>query len=86
MEYYTNVVLANVDYSLNGKAIWSSPRKSLAELGGDAWAKKFHIWTMDWDEKNIDLLLDGKLMNHFDLAPPTSRIAAIRFTNRSISF
>jgi beta-glucanase (GH16 family) len=68
MEFYTNVVLANVAYSRNGRAQWSSPRKSIAELGGDAWSKKFHVWTMDWDEKKIDLLLDGKLMNHFDLA------------------
>ena len=68
MEYYTNVVLANVAYSLGGEAQWSSPRKSIAELGGDAWPEKFHIWTMDWDEKKIDLLLDGNLMNHFDVA------------------
>jgi beta-glucanase (GH16 family) len=68
MEFYTNVVLANVAYSLDGKAKWSSPRKSIAELGGEAWAKKFHIWTMEWDERKIDLLLDGRLMNHFDIA------------------
>jgi beta-glucanase (GH16 family) len=68
MEFYTNAVLANVAYSRNGRAQWSSPRKSIAELGGDAWSKKFHVWTMDWNEKKIDLLLDGKLMNHFDLA------------------
>ena len=51
MEFYTNVVLANVAYSLGGEAQWSSPRKSIAELGGEAWSKKFHIWTMDWDDK-----------------------------------
>jgi len=68
MEFYTNVVLANIAYSLDGKAVWSSPRKSIAELGGDAWTKEFHIWTMDWETNKIDLLLDGRLMNHFDLA------------------
>jgi len=68
MEYYRNMVLANVAYSLDGKAVWSSPRKSPAELGGDNWSKEFHIWTMDWDTNKIDLLLDGKLMNHFDVA------------------
>jgi beta-glucanase (GH16 family) len=67
MEFYTNVVLANVAYSLDGKAVWSSPRKYIAELGGDAWVKEFHIWTMDWATNKIDLLLDGRLMNHFDL-------------------
>src|SRR5208283_3187910 len=68
MEFYTNVVLANVAYSLGGEAQWSSPRKSIAELGGDTWSKKFHIWAMDWDTNKIDLLLDGKVMNHLDLA------------------
>jgi beta-glucanase (GH16 family) len=68
MEYYRNMVLANVAYSVNGRAVWSSPRISPAELGGDSWPDKFHIWTMDWDTNKIDLLLDGRLMNHFDLA------------------
>jgi beta-glucanase (GH16 family) len=68
MEFYTNVVLANIAYSLDGRAVWSSPRKSIAELGGDTWTKEFHIWTMDWETNKIDLLLDGRLMNHFDLA------------------
>jgi beta-glucanase (GH16 family) len=68
MEYYRNMVLANVAYAFNGRAVWSNPRKSPAELGGDGWSQKFHIWTMDWDTNKIDLLLDGKLMNHFDVA------------------
>ena len=68
MEYYNNVVLANVAYSVNGRSVWSSPRKSIASLGGEDWTKKFHVWTMDWDTNKIDLLLDGKLMNHFDVA------------------
>jgi beta-glucanase (GH16 family) len=68
MEYYRNMVLANIAYSVNGRPVWSSPRKSPAELGGDRWSEKFHIWTMDWETNKIDLLLDGKVMNHFDLA------------------
>jgi arabinan endo-1,5-alpha-L-arabinosidase len=68
MEYYTNVVLANIAFSLDGEAQWFNPRKSIAELGGEKWAKAFHIWTMEWDEKKIDLRLDGQLMNHFDVA------------------
>ena len=68
MEYYRNMVLANIAYSVNGRPVWSSPRKSPAELGGDRWSEKFHTWTMDWGTNKIDLLLDGKVMNHFDLA------------------
>ncbi len=68
MEYYTGTVLANVCHGLNGKQKWSTVKRPVAEFGGDAWAKEFHIWTMEWDEKQIDLLLDGKLMNRFNVA------------------
>ena len=68
MEYYTSTVLANIGYGLNGKIHFSTVKKPIVELGGDAWSKQFHIWTMEWDPQRIDLLLDGKLMNHMDLA------------------
>jgi len=68
MEYYTGKVLANIGYGLDGKIKWSSIKQPLAGLGGDAWSKAFHIWTMEWDDQKIDLLLDGKLVNHLDLA------------------
>jgi len=67
MEFYTGTVLANFGYSLDGKTKWLAFKKTIAELGGDAWSKNFHLWTMEWDEKKIDLLLDGQLMNHLDL-------------------
>ena len=68
MEYYTGKVLANIGYGLNERIKWSSLRKPLPVLGGEAWSKQFHIWTMEWDPQKIDLLLDGKLMNHFELS------------------
>ena len=68
MEFYTGKVLANFGWQTNGAVCWNSVKKPLADFGGDAWAKEFHVWTMEWDEKKIDLLLDEKLMNHFDLA------------------
>ena len=68
MEFYTGTVLANIGYGLDGKMKWSTIKQPVAELGGEAWTKAFHIWTMEWDEQKIDLLLDGKLMNHLDLA------------------
>ena len=70
MEYYAGNVRANIAYRLPGKiyATWSVVKKPIAPFGADdAWSKEFHIWTMEWDEKKIDLLLDGRLMNHFDL-------------------
>ena len=68
MEYYTGTVLANIGYGLNGPIKWSSIRKPVAELGGDAWSQQFHIWTMEWDPQKMDLFLDGKPMNHLDLS------------------
>jgi beta-glucanase (GH16 family) len=67
MEFYTGKVLANIGYGLGGKMKWSSIRKPVAELGGEAWSQQFHIWTMEWDPQKIDLLLDGQLMNHLEL-------------------
>ena len=68
MEFYTGTVLANIAFSLDGRIKWSTVKKPINELGGDAWSKAFHIWTMEWDAKHIDLRLDERLMNHLDLA------------------
>ena len=69
MEYYIGKVLANFAYRLpsQSEALWSTVRKPIDQLGGDSWVKKFHIWTMEWDDNKIDLRLDGQLMNHLDL-------------------
>ena len=68
MEFYTGTVLANFGYSLDGKIKWNAVKKPITELGGAAWSREFHIWTMEWDPQKIDLRLDGTLMNHLDLA------------------
>jgi beta-glucanase (GH16 family) len=68
MEYYTSKVLANVCYGFGGKQNWTTTRRPLSELGGDDFAKQFHVWTMEWEKQKIDLLLDGKAMTHFSIA------------------
>jgi len=68
MEYYTGTVLANVCHGLNRRQKWLTTKKPISELGGEAWAKEFHVWTMEWDEKRIDLLLDGKLSARFEVS------------------
>lgn len=68
MEFYTGTVLANFGYSLNRKTKWLAVKKPVADLGGERWTRNFHVWTMEWDEKRIDLRLDGELMNRLDLA------------------
>jgi beta-glucanase (GH16 family) len=69
MEYYAGNVLANIAYKSpeQSTAKWSTVKKPIKQFGADAWSNAFHIWTMVWDDQKIDLLLDGKLMNHFDL-------------------
>jgi beta-glucanase (GH16 family) len=68
MEYYTGTVLANVCHAIGGTQKWLTTKKPLSELGGETWAKEFHVWTMEWDEKRIALLLDGKLSARFDVS------------------
>jgi beta-glucanase (GH16 family) len=68
MEYYRNLVLANVCNPRPTRCGWSSTRQSLATLGGQAWADRFHLWAMDWNARRIDLLLDGKLVRRFPVA------------------
>ncbi len=67
MEFYRSNVLANLGYGLDQKTKWLAVRKPVAELGGNAWSQEFHIWTMEWDDRKIDLRLDGQLMNHLEL-------------------
>jgi beta-glucanase (GH16 family) len=64
MEYYQNKVLANVacGTSTRYQAKWDSATKQLSTLGAD-WTSQFHVWTMDWDDQNIVLSLDGQQMN-----------------------
>jgi len=68
MEFYAGTVLANFGYQLDGKTKWLALKKPVGELGGDAWSKEFHTWTMEWDAPQIDLRLDGQLMNRLTLA------------------
>jgi len=69
MEYYQQKLLANIASSgKNGKPKWFSQTKSITELGGKAWAKKFHIWRMDWDTNSISLYVDDLLLNRTLLA------------------
>ncbi len=68
MEYYQDAVLANFGYAFNGRTEWRSVKQPIADLGSAEWAKTFHIWTMAWDETNIVLRLDGRVMNRLAVA------------------
>lgn len=65
MEYYRGNILANIASGTKDRwiASWNTSTKSVKELGGEAWAKEFHTWRMDWDEHEIALYVDDSLMN-----------------------
>jgi beta-glucanase (GH16 family) len=63
MEFYTQKIRANIDYEFNGQSKWSAVARPVSEANSNAWSNAFHVWTMEWNEKKIALLLDGKLMN-----------------------
>lgn len=72
MEFYRNTVLANFGWQLDHQTKWLAAKTPVAELGGAAWSQAFHLWTMEWDGKKMDLRLDGRLMNHLDLSAADS--------------
>lgn len=69
MEYYEGKILANIAVGTHQRytAAWHSQTKSIQELGGEDWASTFHVWRMDWTEKEIALFVDEKLMIRVDM-------------------
>ena len=69
MEYYGDKILANFAYAsaTRWQAIWDGANKPLSAFGGFLWANQFHIWTLEWDEFSMRILLDGEVMNTIDL-------------------
>jgi len=56
--------LANVAWADSaGRAKWDSARRPIADLGGAEWADHYHVWRMDWDEREIRLSVDTLLLN-----------------------
>lgn len=69
MEFYQSKLLANVacGTSTPFQAKWDSATLPLASLGA-GWSAQFHVWTMDWDDQNIVLSVDGRQLNTTSLA------------------
>ncbi|WP_080054895.1 glycoside hydrolase family 16 protein [Spirosoma aerolatum] len=70
MEYYRSMLLANVAWGTAKRytAEWRSVKKPISTFNDPDWAKKFHIWRMDWDESAIRLYVDDALLNEVSLA------------------
>ena len=69
MEYYENKILANFAFADTARyaAIWDGASKPVVDFGGDAWARAFHVWTLEWDVNAMRILIDGVLLNEIDL-------------------
>lgn len=69
MEFYRGKILANIAVGTHQRytAAWHSQTKSIQELGGKEWASAFHVWRMDWTEKEISLFVDENLLIRVDM-------------------
>ncbi len=73
MEYYKGLIKANAFWAAKEK--WKTigdrsqtPVAKLTSQSPEAWAREFHIWRMDWDEKTIRIYVDDRLLNTIDLS------------------
>ena len=71
MEFYRIAgvphILANVAWGNDRRydAVWNTRRVPFSRFTArdPEWARRFHVWRMDWDEQSIRLYLDGELLN-----------------------
>ena len=76
MEFYrikdVPTILANAAWasSQRGAAKWDNAKPMLSEFtkNDPDWVRKFHVWRMDWDEDNILLFIDDRIINTVPLA------------------
>jgi beta-glucanase (GH16 family) len=70
-EYYSSNIHANACWGSNTRwsGVWDSASYPLSSIAGSDtdWEDKFHIWRMDWNEKEINLYLDNRLLNTIDV-------------------
>lgn len=71
LEFYKEKIHANVCWGGNKRweGTWNSKNYAISGFTTkDAgWAKQYHIWRMDWDDKYIRIYLDDVLLNETDL-------------------
>ncbi len=69
MESYQGTLLANAFWG--GKQRWapvsSVNRYPLDQFDDPTWSAKFHVWRMDWTERDIQVCVDGRHLCRIDL-------------------
>lgn len=68
LEYYDDKILANYAIASTKRynAIWDGYAKPMKEFPAN-WTDSYHVWTLEWTEDTMDILLDGVSMNSIDL-------------------
>ncbi len=72
MEYYRGKIYANAAWGgQDGRSKWdavSIPIEGLTGESPQAWVSEFHVWRMDWDQHEVKLYVEGRLLNTIDLS------------------
>lgn len=76
MEFYRinnePTLLANVAWGTEKQYVakWDSEKKLLSDFlkKDPEWPQKFHIWAMKWSEQQLQLFIDGELINETNLS------------------
>ncbi|MFN8345217.1 MAG: glycoside hydrolase family 16 protein [Spirosomataceae bacterium] len=68
LEYYDDKILANYAIASTKRynAIWDGFAKPMKDFSAN-WADSYHVWTLEWTEDKMEILLDGVSMNSIDL-------------------
>lgn len=68
LEYYDDKILANYAFgsAKRFQAIWDGASKPMNTFPAN-WADSYHLWTLEWTEDKMEILLDGMSMNTIDL-------------------
>lgn len=70
MEYYGGDLLANVAWGTAKRytANWRTTKTPVARFSDPAWSRRFHVWRLDWDSRQLQLSIDGQVLNTVSLA------------------
>lgn len=67
MEYYRGDLLANAAWlGRRRRAAWDTVKFPVKNFNDPDWSDKFHVWRMDWDENQIEIFVDDRLLNEVD--------------------
>ncbi|MGE7775309.1 glycoside hydrolase family 16 protein [Chitinophaga sp. NPDC101104] len=67
MEFYRGNLLANAAWEGEQQTAWDEAKWPVAAWGGEKWGEQFHEWELIWDENEMVISVDGKVLNTIDV-------------------